>query len=385
MPDQSNADEAGRGPGTPAGATLPLSEDGFRQVFEHSAAATSVVRLSDGVYLDVNEAWTRAFGRSRSEVIGKTSVQFGLWQEPRRREELFRTLREGGSVRDLEFAFRRASGETCVLLISADVTVIGGERVILSSGLDVTEIKRAERALHALDAQIGEMARYQVARQTLVAMAHELHQPLAATSLYCEAALKMLEAGDAQPERLRAALAGSSEQALRAGRVVRQMVDYLGRKAIETEPIDIGDLVSTVVARARADFAIGGNCRLDLALPRTKVQANRLQVESVLLNLVRNAVEALNLAGAAPKSITVSVGASPDAAMAQVAVRDNGPGIAADIQPRLFEPFFSTKSDGLGMGLAISREIIETHGGRLWVESEPGQGASFFFTLPLAA
>ncbi len=112
--------------------------------------------------------------------------------------------------------------------------------------------------------------------------------------------------------------------------------------------------------------------------------ANRLQVEKVLINLVENSIEAMRDAGVDAQTIAVTVRTSADAAMAQVTVTDKGPGIDRETLRRIFDPFFTTKPKGLGMGLAISRTIIEAHGGQLWVETDPGAGATFHFTLPFA-
>ena len=125
--------------------------------------------------------------------------------------------------------------------------------------------------------------------------------------------------------------------------------------------------------------------RLELEPVMAPVKANLMQVEKVLAILIQNSVEAVRSTGIEPIEITVAVARDAAGKMAQVSVRDNGPGIAPPILNHLFDPFFTTKVKGLGMGLSISRAIIEAHGGHIWAESEPGSGAAFHFTLPLTS
>ena len=113
-------------------------------------------------------------------------------------------------------------------------------------------------------------------------------------------------------------------------------------------------------------------------------RANRLQVEKVLVNLIQNGVEAMRDAGVNPSFLTIAARTAADGRMAHVTVSDSGPGLDEQTLHRVFDPFFTTKASGLGMGLPISRAIVEAHGGQLWVESDPGMGASFHFTLPFA-
>lgn len=249
---------------------------------------------------------------------------------------------------------------------------------------DITERKQAEVALHALRAEMDQLLTLHVAGQTAAAIAHELNQPLNAVASYTEAALRLLRAGNPKPERLVHALEHNATQAQRAGQVMRELLEFLHKGETPTEALDINDAVRRALAIVESSGFGGFDAVVDLTPGLPPVLANRVQVEKVLVNLMRNGVEAMRGAGVNPQSITISIRTAAEENMAQVTVRDIGPGLDDETARRVFEPFFTTKPKGIGMGLAICRALVETHGGRLWFDVEPGEGAAFHFTLPFA-
>ncbi len=282
-----------------------------------------------------------------------------------------------GEVRGL-----RANGEEFPAEASISQTSVAGGKQFTVILRDISGRKQTEAALAALRVEMELAMRFHVAGQTVAAIAHELNQPLNAVASYSEAALRLLRAGNPQPDKLQRALEGSAQQAQRAGTVMRELVTFLKKGEVAAEPMDLNDTVQKTVLSAQADGGFRSRLELEPDLP--PVRANRMQVEKVLLILIQNGVEAMRDAGIEAPSITVTVRTAADGAAAQVTVRDSGPGIDAQTLHRIFNPFFSTKRQGLGMGLPISRAIIEALDGQLWVESEPGAGASFHFTLPFA-
>lgn len=249
---------------------------------------------------------------------------------------------------------------------------------------DIDERKRSEAAIQRLRIEMERRTRLLVASQTVAALAHDLNQPLSAVTAYAEAALRLLRAGNPTPGKLQQALENSCVQAQRAGQVVRDLLAALQKGEITFETVDLNQLVSNAVAIAKADGHVDFHAVLELAADLGPVRANRLQIEKVLVNLIQNGVEAMREAHVDPKLVTVSARTAADGKMAHVTVSDRGPGLDAQALEKIFEPFFTTKASGLGMGLTISRAIVEAHGGELWFESSPGTGASFHFTLPLA-
>lgn len=369
-----------------AAEALQESEARFRATFEQAAVGICHNAL-DGRWLRMN--------RKLCEIVGYTEDELRAmsFQDITHPDDLQPDLANvkrllSGEVPtySMEKRYLRMDGSivwvtlTAVLVRHPD----GSPDYFLSIVQDITRRKRAEAALQALHTEMEHLMKFQVASQTAAAFAHELNQPLSAIASYAEAALRLLRRGNPRPDRLNHALESTAQQAQRAGRVVREMLDFMNRGEVETEAVPLNDLVQKVLARVEADGFGGVQFQLELDPGLAHVKANRLQVEKVLVNLIENGIQAMRDGGVAIPSIAVTVRTGADHGMAQVTVADNGPGIDRDALHRVFEPFFTTKPQGLGMGLAISRSIIEAHDGQLWVESEPGAGASFHFTLPFA-
>jgi signal transduction histidine kinase len=249
---------------------------------------------------------------------------------------------------------------------------------------NIEERRRAETALRELRANMERLLAVQVASQTVAALAHELNQPLNAVTTYAEAALRMLRAGNPRPEKLQHALEQGSQQAQRAGRVVRELMEFLRQGEVQTEAVDLGECVRRALRSAQDGGPGRFHAVIDFDADLPPVLANCMQVEKVLATLLQNGVEAMREAATPAPTFTLTLRTADDGRMAQLTVSDNGPGMDAQTVDRLWDAFFTTKPRGLGMGLPISRGIVESHGGRLWAESAPGEGASFHITLPFA-
>ncbi|MGZ8261530.1 MAG: sensor histidine kinase, partial [Methylotenera sp.] len=250
---------------------------------------------------------------------------------------------------------------------------------------DVTERKTLEKKLQEQRAETETLFTQQVAAQTASAIAHELNQPLAAISAYSEVALHALQDNTNDPVKLKRALEGCVEQAQRAGRSLHELLAFLQKGELVTEKLDLNDIVKETLELAR-NYGYGGfhpMLQLDENMPA--VLANRIQVQKVLVNLLRNAVEAMRGMRAPTSAITITVQTRPEINMAHITVQDSGPGLDPETAKRVFEPFFTTKPSGIGMGLAISRALTEANGGQLWLEPGTKPGATFHFTLPFAS
>ncbi len=261
----------------------------------------------------------------------------------------------------------------------------GGRAVrLIGTVKDISEQKRLEDEVQERRAEMEVLAKQQVAAQTAAAIAHELNQPLVSICAYSDAALRMLRGGTKNPEKLAHALEGAMEQAQRAGRTVHELLDFLHKGEVVSEPVDLNRVVHEALAIAEE----GGYGRftpvVELEPDLPPVLANRLQLQKVLVNLLHNGVEAMRAAGVPAAAITITVRTVAERNVAQVTVRDTGPGLDAETVHRIFEPFFTTKPSGIGLGLAISRALVEAHGGQLWADLETGPGATFHFTVPFA-
>ena len=218
-------------------------------------------------------------------------------------------------------------------------------------------------------------------------LAHEINQPLAAILRNAEAAEMYLQHPSPDLDEIRAILADIRTDDERAGHVIDRMRGLLKRHTLDTRRLDVGSLVGDVAALLRVDAAVR-QVKLNVDVPGDlpHVRGDRVHIQQVLLNLVLNGMDALN--GASPEDRRVTVTARLDVASGaptvEIGVDDDGPGIPAGTLAQIFDPFFTTKPNGMGMGLAISRTIVESHGGRLWAENKFGGGAAFRFTLPIA-
>lgn len=246
---------------------------------------------------------------------------------------------------------------------------------------DVSDRQRAETRLAELQAELVHMSRFTALGEMASTLAHEINQPLTAIANYLKGCRRILERMEG-PEvpMLAGAVEEAANQALRAGQVIRHLREFVARGESERHIERLPKLVEEASALALIGAREKG-VRVSYAFdPRAKlVIVDRIQVQQVLLNLIRNAIEAM-LEGAR-RELVVTTRALPDEGLVEVCVADTGPGIAPEVAAQLFQPFVTTKANGMGVGLSICRTIIESHGGKISVESEAGRGATFRFTL----
>lgn len=306
-------------------------------------------------------------------------------------ERMVRALREHREISDVPIIMLTAKADDAlrVDLLKEGVhdyldKPFSAEELLARVGARIRARQRQEGALKALRREMEELLKQHVASQTAAAIAHELNQPLSAMASYTEAALRLLQAGNRAPDKLQHALAAAAAQAQRAAKVVRELLQFFRGGETVIEGVDLARAIKRALAVVKEDGHDAIDAVVDLAPDVRPVQANRLQVEKVLVNLVCNGLDAMRAAGVSRHTITIKVRTAPDRDMAQVTVQDRGPGLSEEEARRIFTPFYTTKPTGIGMGLSISRALVEANGGRLWGEPSPGRGASFHFTLPFA-
>ena len=247
---------------------------------------------------------------------------------------------------------------------------------------DLTERQITERRLQDLQGELIHVGRVTALGEMASALAHELNQPLTAAANFMKGCLRLLDREPVDQARLRDMIGQAGDQALRAGQIIRRLRDFLAKgeadRSIESLPRLVEEAGALAMIGA-GDRGIRLSFRFDPAVD--KVLADKVQIQQVMLNLIRNAIEAMEDA----TRRDLMVGAVPAAdQMVEIFVTDSGPGIARDVADQLFQPFMTTKAQGMGVGLSISRTSVEAHGGRIWVEAEPSGGTTFRFTLPAA-
>ena len=266
-----------------------------------------------------------------------------------------------------ERAIRWVDGRTVRVQIAADIT----DRKHIDE-VNLQQQKRLEQTSRLIT--MGEMAS---------SLAHELNQPLSAISNYCAGCVKRMQSGNYQFDDLLAAMQKASDQAERAGKIIRRMRDMVKKSDPNRQPVQLGELIDE--ARAFADIeAQRSSTQLLLDIPENlpKIVVDRIMIEQVLLNLIKNGIEAMH--GTAIERRKLSIQARlVDERLVEVSIADQGHGISDGDSEKIFVPFYTTKSEGMGIGLAICRSIIEFHQGRLWVEARREGGSVFRFTVPI--
>jgi two-component system sensor kinase FixL len=245
---------------------------------------------------------------------------------------------------------------------------------------DLTERQQTEARLHELQAELVHVSRLTAMGEMASALAHELNQPLSAIANYMRGSRRLLEGrSDEETVMVRDAMDKAAEQSLRAGEIIRRLRDFVARGEAERRVESIKKLIEEASALALVgakDQGVRVTFRLDPSLDL--VLADKVQIQQVILNLIRNALEAMERSDR--RELTIST-APEDREMIEIGVSDTGSGIAEDIAAQLFQPFVTTKRHGMGVGLSISRTIIEAHGGKIRAEANPDGGTLFRFTL----
>jgi two-component system sensor kinase FixL len=325
------------------------------------------------------------FGCSASEASGQ-NVRM-LMPEPYRGEHdgyLARYLTTGerriiGTGRVV--VGQRRDGSTFPIELSIGEVQLKGRRHFIGFIRDLTQRQESDRLLHEVQSEMFHMSRLSSMGEMASALAHELNQPLTAVSNYLQGARRLLDSVDSERARtLQNALNKATEQALRAGQVIRRLRDFLSRGETEKRIESLNKIIEETSALALV-AAKEQSVHVNLQLTRSHddVLVDRVQIQQVFLNLLRNAMESMQ--DSPRRELTVSTAPVPENLVA-VRVSDTGAGIDPNVMEKLFQPFVTTKKQGMGVGLSICRTIVEAHGGNISVEANPGGGTTFCVTLP---
>jgi two-component system sensor kinase FixL len=285
----------------------------------------------------------------------------------------------------------RLDGTAFIADVATDRASIGGRTVQIALVRDVTARKDAEQRLKLRERELADVARTAATSEMAASLAHELNQPLTALIGFARACQSLLKSDNtADREKTRTAsidlIDQTVQQAVRAGDIIRTTRELLGHGEMRHTPIEVPDVIEAVLDLLRTELVHEGvRVTTNFAAGLPPVFAARVQIEQVLVNLIRNSIEAMRHAASADKTITLrSEPVRDEAEFIELTVADNGPGFPPELAGRLFTRFTSTKETGMGLGLSISRSIVEAHGGRIWV-ARAERGAEIRFTLPVYA
>ncbi len=473
---------------------LRESEAKFAAAFRSNPCAIAISSLEEGRVLEINDGCERQTGYSRHEVLGRTSIDLGLWVDPLERARIMAELKQQRSIANREVRWRSKSGKVLTILFSADTIQIGDQRCVLSVGedittlkqtetrhramlkalpdwmfllsadgvfldyhakdrrhlltspynflgrnvsdvhppemarelkrcfaeamesgepvtleyslpiagatrfyearmvrcdtdkilsivRDITERKRAEHEAHNLREELAHVGRVTTLGALTGSLAHEIYQPLTASMTNAAAALRLLAARPPDLVELRATLKDIIAENRRAADVLERLRTLLKKEPREYAPLDINATVDDVVKLVHSDLmAKRISLTVDLAPNLPKVLGDRIQIGQVTLNLLMNAFEAVRAKQLGARQVVLRTCAVDS--QVSVSVADDGVGLTEEQLSRIFEPFYSTRDDGMGLGLAICQTIVGAHGGEISAERNTDGGMRFLFTLP---
>jgi PAS domain S-box-containing protein len=337
-------------------------------------------------FIDANDAFLDMVGHDREDLVSGrmrwTDMTPPEWRAAD--EQAVAGLRATATRQAFEKEYFRKDGSRVPVLVGA-AALEGRREEGVAFVLDLTERKRAEEALREAQIKLAHVNRLRTMGQLTASIAHEINQPIAATVINAQAALRWLDARPPDLEETREALARVVKNGIRAGDVIDRIRAIIKKVPTRTDQFDINDAIIDVVALTRSEILSNGvSLQTQFAQGLPLIQGDRVQLQQVILNLIVNAIEAMNdvRTGARELWISTEINTSNGAL---VAVRDSGPGLDPASLEHLFDEFYTTKSSGMGMGLSICRSIIEAHGGRIWAEANVPHGATVQFTLPWQA
>jgi PAS domain S-box-containing protein len=375
---------------------LRLREARIRRLVESNIIGVFFWNVA-GIATDANDAFLRIVGYSRQDLLSG-HVQWATMTPPEYRAADARAiddLRQRGSSPPYEKEYIRKDGSRIPVLVGGAL-IEGSEENGVAFVLDLTEqkeaeaelaarrtaAKQAEEQLQALQVELAHATRVTTLGELSASIAHEVGQPLGAIVTSGEACLRWLGRGESQPEEARACVQHMIGEGRRASEIVRRIRTLTRKAAPRKTPLQLNDVINDVVAlvqREVLNHRVSLRLELDSGLPA--LLGDRVQLQQVLINLVINGIQAMADIGGDSRELRVESHRDSDGHVV-VAVQDSGPGIDPESANQLFDAFFTTKAEGMGMGLSICRSIIEAHGGQVWASNNAGHGASFQFSLP---
>jgi PAS domain S-box-containing protein len=295
-----------------------------------------------------------------------------------------------GIARPFEKEYFRKDGSRVPVLIGSAIFEQAGNQGVAFL-LDLTERKQAEaealeseRRYHEMQMELAHANRVATMGQLTASIAHEVNHPIGATITNAEAGLRWLDRQPPQLDEVHEVLASIVKDGHRASNVVGRLRDLFTKTAPRMERLDINGAIADVIELTRSEIVKNGiSTQMNLAEDLPAVEVDRTQLQQVMLNLIVNAVQALANRSDSGRELSISTSTSGPGEVL-VSVCDSGPGISSEVFGRLFDPFYTTKPSGMGMGLSICHSIVEGHGGRIWATANDPQGAAFHFTLPAA-
>ena len=370
-----------------AAETALRAEMAFRRAMEKSLVTGLRVRSMDGRLVYVNTAFCEMVGFTEKQLVGQ-KMPFSFWTL-----EAFEAFsadlpltEKTLEVHGFETVYMHANGDEIAVSIyeSPLMDENGFQTGWMGSILDISERKKTEQILRQSEDKLQRSARLATMGELASVMAHELNQPLTAINTYASGIQNMMKVGTVKLDELKPALDQMQKQAMRAAQIIRSVHDFVvkrGPTRSQHQFTTVFNSVLPLIQLQAKSYLI--NLKIEIQKPLPDVFIDPISLEQVILNLTRNAMQAMHDLAVQKRALQITVNQIGN--LVQVEVIDNGAGIAKEVAERLFSPFFSTKAEGMGMGLNICRTIIEFHGGQLNYRPNPSGGTIFSFTVPIVS
>ena len=351
------------------------------------AAVDAIVMIdANGAILRFNDAAERMFGYAERELLG-LPVQT-LMPEPYASEHSRYVQRflETGERRIIgigrEAQGRHRDGRLFPIWLSVGEAVVGATRHFVGIIRDLSAQRAVEEERHALEARLAHVGRFSLMGEMAAGIAHEINQPLSAIVTYSQVAKRLLERPDTERDALVQACGGIADQVHRASQVIENLRNFIRKRDVEKTVLDLNAVIDDAMTLVLADTNRAGiPLTTEFAADLPRIDGNAVQLQQVLLNLTHNAVDAMQTSPKKARGIRIRTYALAASSVA-FEVGDHGDGVAAALVETIFHPFVTTKAEGLGVGLAISRTLVHNHGGKLTYHDLAEGGAVFTVSLP---
>ena len=360
--------------------SLKELEERFRLAFHTSPDSIAIAKM-DGTFLEINEGFTELTGYTRDDTIGKSSLDIKIWDIPEDREIVIERLKKDGFIRNLESRFRLKDNSQKIALMSANIIMLQGTPHILSVTKDITKLRETERAHQALQLHISQTQKLESIGVLAGGIAHNFNNLLVSILGNIDLALADLASKDIP--RL---LSEAKRASLKAQGLTQQLLTFSeGGQPIKNEA-SIRHIIEVAAGMVLRESNV--TCEYSMQEDLCKVEVDSRQISQVVQNIVMNAKEAMPNGG----KILITCGnhsndpsqivSLPRGEYVKISIKDNGIGIPKNYIGNIFDPYFSTKQQGSGLGLSLSYSIVAKHGGRIFAESRQGEGTIFTFYLP---
>lgn len=368
---------------------LRESEERHHQLIENIGIGICQV-AQDGQLISANQKTCDILGYSREELLSMNFIDVTHPEERAASAKNFSRLIEGEITQiSVQRRYVRKDGEAIwgVITVSCVYNLDGTSRQLMVVFEDITERKKAEIEAESHRNQLAHTARLNVLGELAAGMAHEINQPLTAISAYAQACRRNVKSGKADEERIVGDLTKIVAQTSRAAGILQWIRAFTKKRGTEKSLYDLNDAITSTIStlmhpgqRQNIDIVL----ELDDSL--SNIRADRIQIEQMVINLVLNSIESMQAQKSPDKRILIKTSAGMaknDVSNVEILIQDNGHGMSGDVMDKIAEPFYSTKVDGMGLGVTISQSIAESHGGQLTISSEPRKGTTCFIQLPI--